>query len=274
MASDFKTAQPLEFYKQFLIENIRPDGRGLMEFRKTLLNVDSINTANGSALVRLGHTMVVCGIKAELSEPSPEEIDKGFIVPNVELPPLCSPEFRPGPPSEKAQVLSQFVADTIKNCGLITLEDLCIEPKKLCWVLYADIICLSHDGNLIDAVLTALYTALKHTKLPVVAINEETGLVERKDESFKLKLSNTPVSTTIAIFDDSLLLVDPTHEEEELSSGTITIVIGKYEQLCSVYKPGGYPISEESLKKCIQAALDRSEEIDNLLYAIEESVER
>lgn len=36
-----------------------------------------------------------------------------MLVPNVELPALCSPEFRPGPPSEKAQVLSQFVLDTV-----------------------------------------------------------------------------------------------------------------------------------------------------------------
>ena len=34
-------------------------------------------------------------------------------VPNVDLPPLCSSRFRPGSPSEQAQVLSQFVADII-----------------------------------------------------------------------------------------------------------------------------------------------------------------
>ena len=36
-------------------------------------------------------------------------------VPNVDLPPLCSSRFRPGPPSEQAQVLSQFVADIISK---------------------------------------------------------------------------------------------------------------------------------------------------------------
>ena len=36
-------------------------------------------------------------------------------VPNVDLPPLCSSQFRPGPPSEQAQVLSQFVADIISK---------------------------------------------------------------------------------------------------------------------------------------------------------------
>ena len=36
-------------------------------------------------------------------------------VPNVDLPPLCSSRFRPGPPGEQAQVLSQFVADVISK---------------------------------------------------------------------------------------------------------------------------------------------------------------
>ena len=36
-------------------------------------------------------------------------------VPNVDLPPLCSSRFRSGPPSEQAQVLSQFVADIISK---------------------------------------------------------------------------------------------------------------------------------------------------------------
>ena len=37
------------------------------------------------------------------------------LVPNVDLPPLCSSRFRPGPPGEQAQVLSQFVADVISK---------------------------------------------------------------------------------------------------------------------------------------------------------------
>lgn len=39
--------------------------------------------------------------------------DKMFPVPNIDLPPLCSPHFRPGPPSEQAQILNQFFADII-----------------------------------------------------------------------------------------------------------------------------------------------------------------
>ena len=34
-----------------------------------------------------------------------------FLVPNVELPPLCSPQFKSGPPTEQAQVASLFLQD-------------------------------------------------------------------------------------------------------------------------------------------------------------------
>lgn len=38
-------------------------------------------------------------------------------VPNVDLPPLCSSRFRPGPPGEQAQAASQFIADVIERCA-------------------------------------------------------------------------------------------------------------------------------------------------------------
>jgi exosome complex component RRP43 len=39
----------------------------------------SIITADGSALVRLGETTVVCGVKAEIAEPELDAPTTGFI---------------------------------------------------------------------------------------------------------------------------------------------------------------------------------------------------
>ncbi|MEQ2257117.1 Exosome complex component RRP43 [Ilyodon furcidens] len=64
MAAGFKTAEPLEYHRSFLKENCRPDGRELSEFRTTTLNIGSISTADGSALVKMGNTTIICGIKA------------------------------------------------------------------------------------------------------------------------------------------------------------------------------------------------------------------
>ena len=43
---------------------MRPDGRSLRKFRPVSVNVGSIKTADGSAIVKIGNTVVVCGIKA------------------------------------------------------------------------------------------------------------------------------------------------------------------------------------------------------------------
>lgn len=98
----------------------------------------SISTADGSALVRMGDTTMVCGIKAEITEPDASRPTEGIIstlspvlefreclvvrwdcvlihwpVPNIDLPALCSPKFKPGPPNEEAQVYSNWLYDLL-----------------------------------------------------------------------------------------------------------------------------------------------------------------
>lgn len=80
--------------------------------------------------MRLGDTTVVCGVKAEIAEPELDSPQDGFFgvfinklcsvvgltdlsVPNVDLPAICSPKFRPGPPSDEAQVLSDRLNDIL-----------------------------------------------------------------------------------------------------------------------------------------------------------------
>ncbi|KAL7847466.1 hypothetical protein AOLI_G00221840 [Acnodon oligacanthus] len=272
MAAGFKTAEPLEYHRSFLKENCRPDGRELGEFRPTTLNIGSINTADGSALVRIGNTTVICGIKAELSAPSTDAPDKGHIVPNVDLPPLCSSRFRPGPPGEQAQAASQFIADVIDGSQIIKKEDLCIEKSKLCWVLYCDIMCLDYDGNLLDACVVTLLAALRNTQLPKVTINKETDLAEVDIQHKRhLQINKHPVASSFAVFDDTVIIVDPTAEEENLATAIITAVTDEDEQLCAFHKPGGSSLSAEKLQDCITRAVARHREIGRLIDKVIES---
>ncbi|XP_052036481.1 exosome complex component RRP43 isoform X1 [Apodemus sylvaticus] len=309
MAAGFKTVEPLEYYRRFLKENCRPDGRELGEFRTTTVNIGSISTADGSALVRLGNTTVVCGVKAvgllslsllcgstaalgcycyipgfwpllapqpgqEFAAPPVDAPDKGYVVPNVDLPPLCSSRFRTGPPGEEAQVTSQFIADVIENSQIIKKEDLCISAGKLAWVLYCDLICLDYDGNILDACTFALLAALKNVQLPEVTINEETALAEvnLKKKSY-LNVRTNPVATSFAVFDDTLLIVDPTGEEEHLSTGTLTIVTDEEGKLCCLHKPGGSGLTGAKLQDCMSRAVTRHKEVSRLLDGVMQSME-
>ncbi|XP_059207428.1 exosome complex component RRP43 [Centropristis striata] len=273
MAAGFKIAEPLEYHRSFLKENCRPDGRELSEFRTTTLNIGSISTADGSALVKVGNTTVICGIKAELTNPSVDAPGKGYIVPNVDLPPLCSSRFRPGPPGEQAQAASQFVADVIESSEVVKTEDLCIERGKLCWVLYCDMMCLDYDGNLLDACIIALLAALQNTKLPEVTINTETSAPEVNLEKKQgLNIHKHPVGASFCVFDDSILIVDPTAEEETLSTAQLTLVTDEEDRLCIVHKPGGTPLSGEKLQEVISRATTRQREIQKLIDKVVHSV--
>lgn len=55
---------PKKYYRNYLAHSIRPDGREFDAFRPIRINVKSIGTADGSSIVKLGNTTVVCGIKA------------------------------------------------------------------------------------------------------------------------------------------------------------------------------------------------------------------
>ncbi|KAJ7773241.1 ribosomal protein S5 domain 2-type protein [Mycena metata] len=122
-ASIFQRLHPRAYLERFVAESVRPDGRPFDAWRDVSVNVGSISTANGSALVRLGETTIVCGVKAEIAEPELDAPDQGFLVPNIDLPALCSPKFKPGPPSDEAQVLSDRLNEVLSSYQHITSEN-------------------------------------------------------------------------------------------------------------------------------------------------------
>lgn len=147
------------------------------------VNAGSIGTADGSAIVKCGNTTVICGIKAvnsianivviikrkimriyvqEIAVPGMDEPAKGFIIPNVTLPPLCSSKIKSGPPGEAAQTATQFIAELVANNIILDLHTLCIHSSKWAWVLHCDLVCINLDGSLLDACVIALITALKN----------------------------------------------------------------------------------------------------------------
>jgi exosome complex component RRP43 len=96
-ASTFQRLHPRAYLERFLAEDIRPDGRDPKGWRNVNVNVGeesvfrptdsfedataigSITTAEGSALVRVGNTTIVCGIKAEIAEPELDRPAHGFL---------------------------------------------------------------------------------------------------------------------------------------------------------------------------------------------------
>jgi exosome complex component RRP43 len=260
-----KAAQPYNFYMKFIKENVRPDNRNLSDVRAFKVDLDCINTANGSALVKLGSTLVLCGVKAQLCKPKDDEPNNGFIIPNVDLPPLCSVKFKnvSGNINEQAQYLTQLMFDIIKESKCINEEDLCIKSGTLVWCLYIDIICLNYDGNLQDTCCLAMISALKCTKLYEIVYDDDAERPTFKVpfNQIRLPVYNTPISTTVFSIDDAILLCDPNKEEEDFARSYVTICTLDNENICVMRKLYGFVLFDEQ----INLSIDRAIENGNIL---------
>ncbi|KAE8388024.1 ribosomal protein S5 domain 2-type protein [Aspergillus alliaceus] len=144
--------------------SIRANGRATSQFRVTSANTGSLTHTNGSAVVRLGDTTAVCGVRAEIlhtddiaswsvSRPPPASSattsnkrrklmpsqsedddsdddeshiqDFNLVVPNLSLSTRCAPGFIPGaPPSAMAQSLSHQILTLLHSTRLVRTEDL------------------------------------------------------------------------------------------------------------------------------------------------------
>ncbi|GFU38230.1 exosome complex component RRP43 [Nephila pilipes] len=262
--AQLKLLQPQKYINAFLENNIRPDGRGLTDFRSVLINVGAIGTACGSALIKLGNTSVLCGIKAELTNPSLKEPNNGFFVPNVTLTSICSNRYVPGPPTEQAQVFSQIIMDLWKDSSFLNPTDLCIVPSKLAWCLFAEMTCLSCDGNVLDACVLALMAALKNTKLPEVKVNADSNAIEVTDNLLDLKVNYFVFSATYAVLGENCI-ADPSSEEESLAKSCVTVFLKNLHE-SSVHSFGC--MKEEEIFHCIDCSKKRYSEMKALLETL------
>ncbi|CAM0142709.1 hypothetical protein VKS41_002730 [Umbelopsis sp. WA50703] len=263
----FERIKPDEYFRRFIEENVRPDGRALHTFRPTSIRQGAITTANGSAMVRIGGTTVVCGIKAEVAEPRVDRPKDGYLVPNVELSPICSANFRPGPPSEQAQVNAEIINQVLINCDIVDLADLCIEEGKAVWSLYADIVCINYDGNILDASFLALVCALKDLSLPTATVLPSSIVQANSSMMIKpLNMRRIPISSTFCIFaNPKVTLSDPTDSEENLSKETVSIILDTDGKILYVHKSGGAMCDVEMMKNCFSRANERAAELRELI---------
>lgn len=137
---------------------VRSNGRSPNEVRAPSVNLSSLSHANGSSLVRIGDTTVICGVRAETlltsnipnyrqSNTDSELKDYDLLVPNIELATGCSPQFLPGgPPTSLAQTLSTRVFSLLHSSKLIQPEDLRIWHTRPAEVNLADADQMAEDG--------------------------------------------------------------------------------------------------------------------------------
>ncbi len=253
----------VEYVRKMVEEGKREDGRGFEEFRPLKIEMGYVKNAEGSAMVTLGETKVLVGVKMEIGEPFPDTPNEGVLIVNAELGPIASPEFESGPPDEDAIELARVVDRGIREAKVIDLEKLCIEPGEKVWMICIDIHVLNDCGNLIDASSLGAVAALLNTHIPKL---KEDGTIDRGTVDRKLELSGIPIACTIHKIGSKMIL-DPTMKEEEAVDGrlTITTVNG---MICAMQKGGTCGFTPEEVFKAIDISLKKGEEIRKKYFRV------
>ncbi|MEK6899662.1 MAG: exosome complex protein Rrp42 [Nanoarchaeota archaeon] len=238
-------------------ENKRLDGRSLTEFRQPIMIETNISwTAEGSARVQIGETIVMAGVKLSLEKPYNDTSDEGGIMVNAELSPIASPEFEAGPPSIKAVELARVVDRGIREAKAIDLKKLCITPGEKAWFVIIDIISINDGGNLMDAAGLAALAALKSAKYPVV--DPETGAIDyHQKTSESLPLVKEPLPITVYKVNGALL-VDPTNEEEKAYEARLTVASDSKGTISALQKGGEVTLTIDEISAMIDLALEKS----------------
>ncbi|MFA6531228.1 MAG: exosome complex protein Rrp42 [Candidatus Micrarchaeia archaeon] len=235
----------------------RFDERAFDEYRKAEVTTGVINTAEGSALARIGRTQVLVGVKIGMATPFADRPDEGIFMTNSELLPLASPTFEPGPPSEQSIELARVVDRGIRSAEVIDTKKLFVEEGKVLSV-FVDIYVLDHLGNLTDTAALAAIAALKTTNMPKV----ENGKIIYKESVGRLEIGALPVCASFIKVGNNWL-VDPLLEEEDAAETSLTIATTE-KHVCAVQKRQGFMSSAEFLSN-VDIAFKRGKELRSLV---------
>ncbi|MEM4267533.1 MAG: exosome complex protein Rrp42 [Candidatus Woesearchaeota archaeon] len=237
-----------------LKENIRLDGRKLDEYRPIKIQYGVSRTAEGSAMVSIGETKVIAGVKMLIAEPFPDKPDEGTIMVNAELLPMSNPLFEPGPPGDNAIELARVVDRGIRESKAIDVKKLLIKKGEKCWVVSIDIITVNDSGNLFDASALAAVAAIQDTTLPLYE-NDEINYKKRTEE--RLPITKLPVSVTVIKIGDSYI-VDPLPEEEAACDARLTAATTEDGTICALQKGGNETLSIDDVSAMLDIAIEKA----------------
>ncbi len=268
------TKQPIipkikkETIRKLLIRGERIDNRKFDEYRRIKMYLNPIPKAEGSALVRLGNTIVMTGVKIEVGTPFSDRPEEGVLQVSAEFVPLASPTFEPGPPDEFAIEAARVIDRCLREPRAVRLEDLVIIPGKKVWIVFNDIYLLDHDGNIIDAGMLSSMLALNTARLPsITGIEGENIIVDKRKKDKPLALNLNVVTVTIGIIDE-YLIVDPSLEEELVLDAKITMGFDENGRITGIQKTGMSGIPPSKLDDIIELASRKASELHGLLREV------
>ena len=250
--------------REMVKDGDRLDGRDLDEYREINLETDYINeTAEGSALVEIGNTRVVVGLKVGVEDPYDDRPSQGTIVTNAELAPMAAREYESGPPQEAGVELARVVDRGIREAEAVDLEKLCITEGEKVYTLFLDVHVLNDAGNLIDASALGAIAALKTGFIP--EYDEETGEIDRDEKAMDVPIEEEVVTATGRKINGQLLW-DTTREEKDALDARLTVSYNDDGNIVAMQKGEMKPYSQEEIRQTLDSAHEKTEMLREILH--------
>jgi len=234
----------------------REDGRGVDDLRELKIDAGCIESADGSARVKLGKTEVIVGVKIIPGTPFADTPDSGVLTMGAELIPMAHATFESGPPGEDAIELARVVDRGIRESGMIDVKQLCIKAGEEVWMCFVDMYALDYDGNLFDAANIATVCALRSAVIPA----EQYG----KGENRPLPVTCMPISVTSVKIGNDLIL-DPNFDEEMISSARLTVTTDDEGNFRAMQKGGRGSITRDELSLCLDRAVEKGKAVRKII---------
>ncbi|NYT01924.1 MAG: exosome complex protein Rrp42 [Methanosarcinales archaeon] len=241
-----------DYLYNLMLKGQRADGRTFNGYRPISIEKNVVQKAEGSALVKLGKTQVLVGVKIQPGEPFADTPNRGVIITNAELVPLASPSFEPGPPNEFGIELARLVDRGVRESKSLDLDSLCIVPGEKVWIVFIDVHILDDCGNIMDASSLGAIAALLTATVPA----KKFGL----GEDYPLPVNDIPIATTAVVF-GGVTMFDPDVDEESIADTKLTVITRADGSICGMQKSGTGVLTQDEIYRIVDIACENGKEI-------------
>jgi len=175
-------------------------------------------------------------------------------------------------PSDEEVTITRMLDKVLRRSDAVDKESLCILAGQRVWALRLTIHCLADAGNMLDCACLAGIVALKHFRRPDVEVVGDEVTIHAPTERAPVPLSihHTPFCFTFTFFPPTssqslpITVLDPSHLEQRLSTGTLSIALNAQREICVLQKLGGVPLGTEEVVH-VAVAVGKAKEMEKLV---------
>ncbi|XP_074585711.1 exosome complex component RRP45A-like isoform X2 [Curcuma longa] len=257
-----------KFIETALASDLRVDGLRPFDYRRLTIK---FGREDGSSEVQLGETHVMGYVTSELVQPYRDRPNEGTLAIFTEFSPMADPSFEAGRPGESAIELGRVIDRGLRESRAVDMESLSVVAGKLVWSIRVDLHIIDNGGNLVDAANVAALAALLTFRRPECTLGGDNGqdiIVHdpKVVEPLPLIIHHLPIAVTFAFYNEGdIMVIDPTHKEESVTGGKMTVTINSNGDVCAIQKAGGEGVVPSVVMQCLRIASVKAADITSKL---------